>query len=133
MSYKASVPYATERLTLETKTLRPIDESPTGGISYSRIGAVSNDDLEDVDNDKDDFQVDLTVGLNSFAITVTNGNTNANSLPRSRTYRVDVTREFYTFNDPSKNIDLHADNAHPRGVWANETTIWMADSDDHKL
>ena len=129
MSYKASVPYATERLTLETKTLRPIDGPPpggSGGISYSRVGAVSNDDLEDVDDDKDDFQVDLTVGLNSFAITVTNGNTN--SLPRSRTYRVDVTREFYTFNDPSKNIDLHADNAEHRGVWANETTIWVADS-----
>ena len=134
MSYKASVPYATERLTLETKALRPIDGPPpggSGGISYSRIGAVSNDDLEDVDDDKDDFQVDLTVGLNSFAITVINGNTN--SLPRSRTYRVDVTREFYTFNDPSKNIDLHADNAEPRGVWANETTIWVADSEDHKL
>ena len=127
MNYEASVPYATERLTLETKALRPIDESPTGGISYSRVGAVSNDDLENVDNDKDDFQeVDLTVGMNSFAITVTNGNKNTNSLPRSRTYRVDVTREFYTFNDPSKNIDLHADNAEPLGVWANETTLWVA-------
>ena len=128
MNYKASVPYATERLTLETKALRPIDDSSPGGISYSRIGAVRNDDLEDVDDDKDDFQVDLTVGMNSFAITVTNGNTN--SLPRSRTYRVNVTREFFTFNDPSKDIDLDSANADPRGVWANEETLWVANDGD---
>ncbi len=36
-------------------------------------------------------------------------------------------------HDSDRDIDLHSDNAWPRGVWSNGATIWVADSADDKL
>ena len=84
----------------------------------------------DVDDEKDGVQVDLAVGLKTFEILVANGDTGG--LPQTRTYKVNVTREFFTFNDPSKDIDLAFTND-IQGLWANETTLWVADDGDDKL
>ena len=35
--------------------------------------------------------------------------------------------------DTSKDLDLAGENAAPRGVWSNGTTIWVTDIDDRKL
>ncbi len=117
--YRVSVPYSTESLTVEPKTLRPHDRV----LSYSP---------EDADTTSTNHQVSLGVGQNSLFITVTNGNTNTNSLPRFRTYLVDVTREFFTYNDPSKDI-LVSTNFTVQGLWANETTLWVSASGTNKL
>ena len=133
MRYEASVPFATERLTLGAKTLRLIDRDRL----YSQITNATtkaSKSLEDVDDEKAGFQVDLAVGKNLFEITVMNGNPNTNSLPRTRTYTIDVEREFFTFNDPGKDIALASAHANPRGLWANETIMWVANiGDTNKL
>ena len=119
--YRVSVPYSTESLTVEPKTLRPHDRV----LSYSP---------EDADTTSTNtHQVSLGVGQNSLFITVTNGNTNTNSLPRTRTYKVDVTREFFTHNDPSKNIDLNLANSTPKGIFSDGTTLWVANDEDDKI
>ncbi len=119
--YKVSVPYSTESLTVEPKTLRPHDQV----LSYSP---------EDADTTSTNtHQVSLGVGQNSLFITVTNGDTNTNSLPRTRTYKVDVTREFFTHNDPSKNIDLNLANSTPKGIFSDGTTLWVANDEDDKI
>ena len=115
MEYDVSVPFATERLTLSAKTLRPHDVLVLPA---------------DVDDEKDGVQVDLAVGLNTLEILVENGDTGG--LPQTRTYKINVTREFFTFNDPSKDIDLAFTNG-IQGIWANGTTIWVADSGENKL
>ncbi len=130
--YTASVPYATASLTIEPTPLRtgdvdsilPADSSATEG-----------------------HQVNLAVGENTISITVDTAATDTTSRPQTRTYTVEITREFFTYNDPSKTIALAEtqeksptdlelksnDNSDPRGIWANETTIWVADSEDDKL
>ena len=35
--------------------------------------------------------------------------------------------------DTTKEFDLHGDNGSPKGIWSDETTIWVADDDDDKL
>ena len=46
-------------------------------------------------------------------------------------------REIFSYNLPEGTYDdffnLHADNAEPRGVWCNASTIRVADKDDHKI
>ena len=46
-------------------------------------------------------------------------------------------RKIFTYNLADRTYDdfflLHADNADPTGVWCNASTIWAADSDDHKI
>ena len=48
-------------------------------------------------------------------------------------------RKFFAYKvsdqsrDSGKDFNLHADNAEPTGVWCNASTIWVADSDDHKI
>ena len=48
-------------------------------------------------------------------------------------------RKFFAYKvsdqsrDSGKDFNLHADNAEPTGVWCNESTIWVADSDDDKI
>ena len=113
--YTASVPYATESLTVSPKTLRPVDR-PTGGV-FSISPA-------DADATKDGHQVNLTVGKNPISITVADADDNTNT----RIYTVVVTREFFTYNDPSKDV-LVSTNFIIQGIWANETTLWAADSE----
>ena len=105
-NYTASVPFATSHLTVSPKTLRPNDTTASS------------------------HRVNLIVGDNPISITVTNGQ--ATSLPRTRTYKVTVKREFFTYNDPSKDI-LVSTNFTIRGLWANETTLWVADDHENKL
>ena len=113
--YTASVPYATESLTLLPKTLRPGDND---GVSYSPTGTATTKGR----------QFDLNAGENTISVTVTNGQ--ATGLPRTRTYTVDVTREFFTFNDPSKDVSLSTNwipaNVDVRGLWTDGTTMWLS-------
>ena len=117
--YTASVPYATESLTVSPRTLRPVDRPTNGVFSISPV---------DADATKDGHQVNLTVGDNLISITVTNGQ--ATGLPRTRTYTVDVTREFFTYNDPSKDVALSTSwiptNVVVRGLWTDGTTMWLS-------
>ncbi len=120
MDYDVSVPFATERLTLSAKTLRPHDFV----LSYDP----ADPDLTD------GYQIRLEVGQNPLVITVANGYANTNSLPRFRTYKIDVERKLFTFNDPAKDISLansdtdeNENNSDPQGVWGNAATLWVAD------
>ena len=107
-NYTASVPYATTSLTVSPKTLRPNDTTASS------------------------HRVNLIVGDNSISITVTNGQ--ATGLPRTRTYTINVEREFFTFNDPGKDIALASAHANPRGLWANESIMYVANiGDTNKL
>ena len=111
--YTASVPYATESLTVEAKALRSVDN---GGISYADATTTNT------------HQINLGVGNNPISITVTNRQ--ATGLPRTRTYTVDVTREFFTYNDPSKDVALSTSwmptNVVVRGLWTDGTTMWLS-------
>ena len=114
--YTASVPYATERLTIAPTTLRTDD-----------VSSISPADTDTTDT-KNGHQVNLAVGENTISITVDTPNTDTTSRPQTRTYTVVVTREFFTFNDPSKDI-LVSTNSIIEGIWANETTLWAVDSE----
>ena len=122
--YEASIPYSTTNLTLSTKTLRPIDIESVSLHSKTNL-------LQDPDSTTPGFQINnLAVGSNLISITVTNTLANTNILPRTRTYEVNVNREFFTYNDPTKDMDLNLTSADStiQGIWANETTIWAVDS-----
>ena len=106
-NYTASVPYATESLTVSPKTLRPV-----------------------IDTTATSFHHSLTVGANTISIIVTNGH--ASSLPRTRTYEIEVTREFFTHNAPDKDI-MFPTNFTVQGIWANETTLWVSTIGTNKL
>ena len=118
--YTASVPYATESLTVSPKTLRPRSPGNKDGVSYSPTGTATTKGR----------QFDLNVGENTISVTVTNGQ--ATGLPRTRTYTVDVTREFFTYNDPSKNI-MFPTNFTVQGIWANETTLYVSTIGTNKI
>ena len=122
--YEASIPYSTTNLTLSTKTLRPTDTRSVSLHSKTNL-------LQDADSTTPGFQINnLAVGANLLSITVVNADTNTASLPRTRTYEVNVNREFFTYNDPTKDMDLKLTSADStiQGIWANETTIWAVDS-----
>ena len=131
MEYKASVPFATERLALDPKTIRLIDRDLVLYSHITNATTKASKALEDVDDENDGFQVDLAVGKNLFEITVANGK--EGSLPQLRTYTVNVEWEFFAFNDPNKDIDLNSNNSDPRGIWSDGTNMWVADSEDGKL
>ena len=111
--YTASVPYASTNFTI----------SPTALYTNSTTVSILP---TDADATTTGHQVALDIGANEIEITVTN--TLANSLPRTRTYTVNVKREFFTYNDPSKDIVLASTSSMLRDIWANDTTMWMADS-----
>ena len=111
--YTASVPYASTNFTI----------SPTALYTNSTTVSILP---TDADATTTGHQVALSVGNNPIAITVTN--TLANSLPRTRTYTVNVKREFFTYNDPSKDIVLTSKSSMLRDIWADDTTMWVADS-----
>ena len=114
--YTASVPYATASLTIAPTPLRTGD-----------VASILPVDTDTTDTENG-HQVNLAVGQNIISITVANADTNITSLPRTRTYTVVVTREFFTYNDPSKDV-LVSTNSIIQGIWANETTLWAADSE----
>ena len=113
--YTASVPYATSHLTVTPETLRTSE----GGFSYSPAEDAST---------TDGHQVNLAVGNNRVAVTVTNRQ--ATGLPRTRTYEVNVKREFFTYNDPSKDVALSTSwmptNVVVRGLWTDGATMWLS-------
>lgn len=122
--YEASIPYSTTNLTLSTTILRPTDIQSVSLHSKTNL-------LQDADSTTPGFQINnLAVGANLVSITVANADTNTTSLPRTRTYTVDVNREFFTYNDPTKDVDLNlaSTNSIIQGIWANETIIWAVDS-----
>ena len=45
----------------------------------------------------------------------------------------DGTRQDGTGSTTDMEFDLHSDNGSPRGIWSDDTTIWVADSSDDKL
>ncbi len=111
--YTASVPYASTNFTI----------SPTALYTNSTTVSILP---TDADATTTGHQVALNIGVNEIEITVTNAL--ANSLPRTRTYTVNVKREFFTFNDPTKDIVLTSTSSMLRDIWVNDTTMWVADS-----
>ena len=110
--YKASVSYASTNLTVLPTTLY-VDPA-----NVSILPA-------DVDDATNGHQVNL-VGNSEITITVTN----RNSLPQTRTYTITVEREFFTYNDPSKNIQsTNLVSVNMRGLWFDAQTMWVVDYD----
>lgn len=110
--YEASVPYAVTRLTVTSNILQA-------------NASVSISPEKDADTKTAGHQVDLSVGDNQVSITVTN--TLTNSLPQTRIYTVNVKREFFTYNDPSKDISLtNLISANIRGLWLDDATMWVS-------
>ena len=86
--------------------------------------------LDDADVDTNGHQVDLAVGETAFKVKVTSG-------ADTKTYTVTVERDSARLFGwtPSRDINAleAAGNADPRGIWANATTMWIADDEDDKL
>ena len=108
-------------------------------VTQATVSATANDSgasvaitPADADTGTEGHQVDLSAGRNVISITVTaeDGNT-------EETYTVSVNRgvtDVYGW----KAVDdldglIAAENGDPTGIWSDETTMWVADSDDDKL
>ena len=119
--YRAAVQYNVSQITV-TLTAAP-------GATVEYLDA-SDLPLDDADVDTNEHQVDLGVGETAFKVKVTSG-------ADTKTYTVTVERDSARLFGwtPSRDINAleAAGNADPRGIWANATTMWIADDDDDKL
>ena len=109
------VPYASTNLTVSPTKLQP-------DATVSILPA-------DVDTTTAGHQVSLAVGDNEVIITVTN----PNSLPRTRTYTVNVHREFFTSHNLLHDFALVSSNSAPYGLWSDGKTMWMTDHGRDKV
>ena len=121
-SYRTAVKYRDERLTVTATTT---DTNAT--IAFLDATDLP---LDDADVDTNGHQVDLAAGETAFKVKVTSG-------VATETYTVTVERDSaYLFGwTPTRDINAleGAGNANPRGIWANATTMWIADDEDDKL
>ena len=119
--YRAAVQYNVSQITV-TLTAAP-------GATVEYLDA-SDLPLDDADVDTNEHQVDLGVGETAFKVKVTSG-------ADTKTYTVTVERDSARLFGwtPSRDINAleAAGNADPRGIWANATTMWIADDGDDKL
>ena len=114
--YTASpVPYTSTNLTVSPTKLQP---NATVSILPT-----------DADTTTAGHQVNLAVGDNEVTITVTN----PNSLPRTRTYTVNVHREFFTSHNLLHDFALVSSNSAPYGLWSDGKTMWVADIGQDKV
>ena len=77
-------------------------------------------------------QVDLSAGQNTVTITVT-----AQDGTTTRDYTVNINRgvsDAYGWK-AADDLDglIAAENTSPRGIWSDETTIWVSDASDDKI
>ena len=84
--------------------------------------------LADADGDTAGHQVDLRVGETVFQVEAASGSD-------TETYTVTMERDASAFLGwtPSRDIDLDGENTDAVGMWSNDTTLWVADSEDAKL
>ena len=119
--YRAAVQYNVSRIT--------VTATAATGVTVEYLDA-SDLPLADADTNTNEHQVDLGVGETAFKVTVTSG-------ADTKTYTVTVERNSaYLFGwTPTRDINAleGAGNANPRGIWANATTMWIADDEDDKL
>ena len=107
-------------------------------VTQATVSATASDDEAtvafappDADLNVEDHQVDLSEGRNVVRVTVTaeDGLTNE--------YKVSVNRGVTDLTGWQAGADLDglitAGNETPRGIWSDETTVWVADGIDDKL
>ena len=121
--YRAAVQYNVSRVTVT------VTATAATGVTVEYLDA-TDITLDDADTNTNGHQVDLAVGETAFKVKVTSG-------AETETYTVTVERNSaYLFGwTPSRDINAleGAGNANPRGIWANATTMWVADDEDDKL
>ena len=121
--YRAAVQYNVSRVTVT------VTATAATGVTVEYLDA-TDITLADADTGTNGHQVDLAVGETAFKVKVTSGTD-------TKTYTVTVERNSaYLFGwTPSRDINAleAAGNANPRGIWANATTMWVADDEDDKL
>ena len=102
-------------------TVTAVPSHSGASLSYSQ-----NDD----DTNAAGHQVNLSAGLNTVTITVTDGSV-------SRDYRVNigrgVTAEYGWKAQSDLNTLVAEGNLSPRGIWSDETTLWVSDDGAGKL
>ena len=123
--YRAAVQYNVSRVTVT------VTATAATGVTVEYLDA-SDITLADADTNTNGHQVDLAVGETAFKVKV-----KVTSGAETETYTVTVERNSaYLFGwTPSRDINAleGAGNANPRGIWANATTMWVADDEDDKL
>ena len=121
--YRAAVQYNVSRVTVT------VTATAATGVTVEYLDA-TDITLADADTGTNGHQVDLAVGETAFKVKVTSGTD-------TKTYTVTVERNSaYLFGwTPSRDINAleAAGNENPRGIWANATTMWIADDEDYKL
>ncbi len=104
------------KVTTATITAIPIDSSAT--LAYSVL---------DLDPFEDGHQVDLSIGLNTVAVTVT-----AHDGYTTMEHTIDIGRSHLSRHSWRAEYDLNGlravDNIRPVGLWGNDDTIWVTDS-----
>ena len=119
--YRAAVQYNVSRIT--------VTATAATGVTVEYLDA-SDLPLADTDTNTNGHQVDLGVGETAVKVKVTSG-------ADTETYTVTVERNSaYLFGwTPTRDITAlqAAGNASPKGIWANATTMWIADDEDYKL
>ena len=119
--YRAAVQYNVRQIT--------VTATAATGVTVEYLDA-TDITLADADTGTNGHQVDLAVGETAFKVKVTSG-------ANTKTYTVTVERDSARLFGwtPSRDINAleGAGNANPRGIWANATTMWVADDDDDKL
>ena len=116
--YRAAVQYNVSQITVT------LTAAPGATVEYLDATDIT---LDDADTGTNGHQVDLAVGETAFKVKVTSG-------ADTETYTVTVERNSARLFGwtPSRDINAleAAGNADPRGIWANATTMWIADDDD---
>ena len=101
--------------TVTQVTVTAQSSNPSAGVAYSR---------SDASPGPPGHQVSLNTGLNPFTITVTDGDL-------ERAYTIDIgrgdTRQYGWKAEDDLNTLQAAENLSPRGIWSDETTLWVAD------
>ena len=119
--YRAAVQYNVSRIT--------VTATAATGVTVEYLDATDGT-LADADAGTNGHQVDLAVGETAIKVKVTSG-------ADTETYTVTVERNSaYLFGwTPTRDITAlqAAGNASPKGIWANATTMWIADDEDDKL
>ena len=91
--------------------------------------------FNDADGGTDGRQVNLTAGINTLTITVTDGEVSDGEV--SRDYQVTIGRgvedEYGWKAESDLNTLVAAGNLSPRGIWSNTTTLWVVDDEAGKL
>ena len=111
-----------------------ITVTPTANDAGATVSYLDGSDaaLADADTGADGHQVDVAVGLTTFKVKVT-----ASDAVTTQTYTVVIERDSTDDYGWTPTRDLNgltaAGNENGYGLWADGTTMWVADNDDGKL